>query len=247
MPQPRSTSLTRQWPPLREAIEADRARLRLRSELERLAADWQQGHRDQSFLLRAARVAVFDDWAHGHEDELGPVEREYLEASRALELETAHREQGRFSVYIVLLTAVYLVLLALGESPFSVDTEDGVIVVWVVYAVNFLFIMIALFKGRSVLAVLGVFVPLVAFVAALRLARPRSPWARSFYRPGSARRARAEQRFRPARRNPFDPMKPLDRLVNLYVGPSTNGDEPRLLRVMPSNQTVESGNPRPFD
>ena len=40
-------ALLRQWPPLREAIEADRAALRRLSDLERLAADWHQGHRDE--------------------------------------------------------------------------------------------------------------------------------------------------------------------------------------------------------
>ena len=56
-------ALLRQWPPLREAIEADRDLLRLRSELERLAADWQQGQRDDSYLLRGGRLAAIDQWA----------------------------------------------------------------------------------------------------------------------------------------------------------------------------------------
>ena len=47
-------ALLRQWPPLRDAIEADRAWLRLRSELERLAADWQQGQRDDPICCAAA-------------------------------------------------------------------------------------------------------------------------------------------------------------------------------------------------
>jgi hypothetical protein len=42
--------------------------------------------------------------------------------------------------------------------------------------------------------VVGVFIPLIALVAAIRVARPGSPWARRFYRPGSARMAKAERR-----------------------------------------------------
>ena len=52
------------------------------------------------------------------------------------------------------------------------------------------FIVIALFKGRIILGILGFMVPLLAFVAALRLARPRSPWARRYSGAGTRRRAR---------------------------------------------------------
>jgi WD40 repeat protein/energy-coupling factor transporter ATP-binding protein EcfA2 len=87
-------ALLRQWPPLSGAIEADRGLLRLRSELERLAADWHRGHRDDSYLLRGERLAMIDDWAHQHPGELGATERQFVEASRALatrELEAARR------------------------------------------------------------------------------------------------------------------------------------------------------------
>src|SRR4051794_32402254 len=53
-------ALLRQWPPLRDAIEANRDLLRLRSELERLSADWQHGRRDDAYLLRGERLAAID-------------------------------------------------------------------------------------------------------------------------------------------------------------------------------------------
>jgi hypothetical protein len=56
-------ALLRQWRPLHEAIEASRASLRMRSELERLAADWDLGGRDDSYLERRARFAAFEEWA----------------------------------------------------------------------------------------------------------------------------------------------------------------------------------------
>ena len=89
-------ALLRQWPPLREAIEADRAGLRLRSDLERLTADWQQGHLDESYLLHGGRLATINEWANQHPNKVGPVEREYLEASQdraARELTRLHEEQ----------------------------------------------------------------------------------------------------------------------------------------------------------
>ena len=87
-------------------------------------------------------------------------------------------------------------LMLVEAAPWDVDdasADDTVI--GVSLGVNMLFIVIALFKGRIILGILGFMVPLLAIVAALRLARPRSPWARRFYRPGSRRRARSERRF----------------------------------------------------
>jgi hypothetical protein len=94
-------ALLRQWPPLRDAIEADRSLLRLRSELERLAADWQHGQRDDAYLLRGGRLATIDQWAHQHPGELGPLEQEFLEASRGLatrELEATRRSNRRLRI-----------------------------------------------------------------------------------------------------------------------------------------------------
>jgi hypothetical protein len=60
---------------------------------------------------------------------------------------------------------------------------------------------LAFMKGRVLLGVIGLFVPVVALAGAVRLACPSSPWARWRYE--DARRLRAEQRFaatRPAQR-----------------------------------------------
>jgi hypothetical protein len=110
-------ALLRQWPPLREAIDADRVALRRRSELERLAADWQHSHRDESYLLRGGRLAVFDDWASGHGGELGQVERQFLDASRALatrELEATRRSNRRLRGLAGGLAVLLVIALAAG-------------------------------------------------------------------------------------------------------------------------------------
>jgi hypothetical protein len=60
-----------------------------------------------------------------------------------------------------------------------------------------------------VLGVVGVFVPLVALVAALRLARPTSPWARRRY--DERRMARARRRSPPGRRTRWD------RLIDVFA------------------------------
>jgi hypothetical protein len=110
-------ALLRQWPPLREAIEADRDLLRLRSELERLAADWQHGQRDDAYLLRGSRLATIDHWAAQHPGELGPLEHEFLQASRALatrELEATRRSNRRLRALAGGLAALLIVALVAG-------------------------------------------------------------------------------------------------------------------------------------
>ncbi|MEU1848859.1 hypothetical protein ABZ499_06095 [Streptomyces sp. NPDC019990] len=106
---------------------------------------------------------------------------------------------GRKSVEMVVLTASLVGLLLIGFSPLGVndlseDQEQNRAVVLVTVLANFLFALIALFKGKLRLALLGVIVPLVALIAAVRLARPASPWAKRFYR--NRPRARAKSGLR---------------------------------------------------
>jgi hypothetical protein len=51
------------------------------------------------------------------------------------------------------------------------------------------------------MALLGFVVPLVHIVGAIRLAKPRSVWAKIFYRHG--KRERSRERFAGGRGNPF--------------------------------------------
>ncbi|MFE9026712.1 hypothetical protein ACFYOA_10675 [Streptomyces iakyrus] len=106
---------------------------------------------------------------------------------------------GRKSVEMVVLTASLVGLLLIGFSPLGVndlneDQEQNRAVALVTVLANFLFALIALFKGKVRLAVLGAIIPLVALVAALRLARPTSPWAKRFYRNRPRARARSALR-----------------------------------------------------
>ena len=115
-------ALLRQWPPLRQAIEDARSRLRLRAELDREAADWQRGGRDESYLLRGGRLATFDEWANRYPAELGPQERDFVEASRALasqELQAARRSNRRLRTLAGGLAALLFVALTAGWVAFQ--------------------------------------------------------------------------------------------------------------------------------
>jgi hypothetical protein len=120
--------------------------------------------------------------------------------------------EGRRSVDAVLLATLVGLLMLVGLSPFDDDTTGGEVALAITIAFNLVFVLAAILKGRIVLGVLGLFVPVVAFVATCRLARPRSPWARRFYREGSRRLARARKRFPEGRRMRWDPI------VDLFAG-----------------------------
>jgi WD40 repeat protein len=113
-------ALLRQWPPLRAAIDEAREWLQLRSELDRLAADWEQAGADESFLLRGTRLAVFDRWPEDRLRGLTHLERRFLERSRELaarELQAAQRSNRRLRTLVGGL-AVFLVL-ALGAGAIA--------------------------------------------------------------------------------------------------------------------------------
>jgi Novel STAND NTPase 1 len=108
-------ALLRQWEPLRRAIEADRATLRLRSELERLAADWQEAGNDESYLLRGGRLDTFEQWRnHDDDDQLAPTEQRFLTASRSLanrDVEKTRRSNRRLRMLAGGLAALLIAAL----------------------------------------------------------------------------------------------------------------------------------------
>ncbi len=76
-------ALFRQWPPLRQAIEARADDLRQRAELERWAQDWVRSGRKDSYLLRGERLEIVEQWAAAQGDlrvEL-PLVHEFLDRS----------------------------------------------------------------------------------------------------------------------------------------------------------------------
>ncbi|WP_406381001.1 hypothetical protein [Streptomyces sp. NBC_01618] len=105
-------------------------------------------------------------------------------------------EEGRQSVEVVVLTAALVLLVLAGFSPLGVNElssaeQQGRLGVVLTLIVNFCFVLIALFKGKARLAVVGTLVPFVALIGAIRLARPTSMWAKRFYRNRHRARARA--------------------------------------------------------
>ncbi len=105
-------------------------------------------------------------------------------------------EAGRQSVEVVVVTAALVGLVLAGFTPFGVndvsqeELQDRGGVISTV-AVNFLFALLVLTKGKARMAIFSVIVPLVGLIGVVRLARPGSPWARRLYRRRPRARARA--------------------------------------------------------
>lgn len=108
-------------------------------------------------------------------------------------------EEGRTSIDAVFLVGGLLLLLLVGASPLGVDDVrgDNEASRWGValtIVVHFALVAVSLLRGKLVVGLLALFVPVVGFVGAIRLARPSSPWSHWFYQQRPSKLARAQRR-----------------------------------------------------
>ncbi len=92
-------------------------------------------------------------------------------------------EEGRKSIDAVLVAGVIGVVMLMQADPLGLGldgTESGWIVAFVLI-VHFTYVIITFLKGKLLVGLVGVVVPFVSFVAAIRLAKPTSFWAHRFY------------------------------------------------------------------
>lgn len=77
-------ALFRRWPPLRNAIDAYVEELRLRSDLERWALEWEQSGHSNSYLLQHERLTAAAQWVNAHPEiaEERPVVATFVDQSR---------------------------------------------------------------------------------------------------------------------------------------------------------------------
>ncbi|MFD2080862.1 hypothetical protein SAMN05421678_109212 [Actinopolymorpha cephalotaxi] len=115
--------------------------------------------------------------------------------------------EGRRSVDAVLVAATIGILLLLGASPLDTTGATGTAAAAVAIATNLAFSLVAIAKGKLSTGLIGVFVPLVAMIAAFRLAKPNSPWAHRLDAEDSRRRARSRARYPADRRTWWDNVK----------------------------------------
>ena len=110
-------------------------------------------------------------------------------------------DEGRDSIDAVIVATLGAGLVVAGVQPFDLDqtaaaagTMAAIVAVAVLAVITFL-------KGKILLGIVTIFVPVVGLVTAVRLAKPSSPWARWFYRGRrSGRLDRARRRHADERR-----------------------------------------------
>jgi len=91
--------------------------------------------------------------------------------------------EGQLSVQLVALTLSGMGLVLVGLNPLTAQTGlgGGHLAVLGTALAHIVTILICVRKGKYSTAVLGVFAPPVSWIGAVRLARPRSTWARRRY------------------------------------------------------------------
>ena len=110
------------------------------------------------------------------------------------------RKEGRLSVDAVIIVVCVAALFLLGANPFegfATSEASGNVLraaVAVFVLVNIVPVLLCLLKGKIWTGVIGLFVPILAIVGAVRLARLNSPWARRRYRTRPNKLAKAERR-----------------------------------------------------
>jgi hypothetical protein len=102
-------------------------------------------------------------------------------------------EEGRSSVDAVIFAAIIGGGYIVGFTPLDASGDSTLAIVSSV-VLNLAFCAIVALKGKISTAVIGMFIPPVAWVAAIRLARPGSWWAKRRYAPGSGKLVKAEAR-----------------------------------------------------
>lgn len=104
--------------------------------------------------------------------------------------------EGRSSIDAVVVATLLGGLIVLGIAPFDFSNRAAPIEsLLIAVAISLLFSTLAILKGKRLLGLLGLFVPIFSVVGSVRLAAPDSPWARRRYPPDSQRMARSRARF----------------------------------------------------
>jgi hypothetical protein len=101
-------------------------------------------------------------------------------------------EEGRRSVDAVIFAAIIGGAFLLGIAPVSDSGSDVAVALGI--AINLGAAVVAALKGKYIAAVVGMPIAPVGYVAAIRLARPGSWWAKRRYRRGSEKLKKARER-----------------------------------------------------
>jgi hypothetical protein len=110
-------------------------------------------------------------------------------------------KEGRISLDAVVVATLLGGMIVLGLAPFDLANPEGSIgSLVVVVLVDIALSALAILKGKPLLGLIGIFIPPVSLVGAIRLASPTSPWARRRYAPDGKKMAASRSRFERVRK-----------------------------------------------
>jgi hypothetical protein len=137
-------------------------------------------------------------------------------------------QEGRESVTAVFVACAVSGLLVLGVVPANITDivkadDRGGLAGWAagiaLVALNLGLAVLTVLKGKLWTGLIGLFFPVLLYVGAIRLARPKAPWSRWFYHRPGERWARRLARARHRERRFRQPVARLgDRLSELIAG-----------------------------
>ena len=104
-------------------------------------------------------------------------------------------DEGRKSVDAVVLGLAFGAIFLLHAAPLGQATDGPRWLLTAVLLVHLTVVVACALKGKLFLALFGMFVPLLAWIGAIRLAEPGSIWARRRYPAESTKRRRSEERY----------------------------------------------------
>ena len=103
-------------------------------------------------------------------------------------------EEGRSSVDAVIFAAIIGGGIIVGFVPLDAGDGGSTLAIVTTVLITLGICAIVALKGKFSAAVIGMFIPPVAWVAAIRLAAPGSWWAKRRYKPGSGKLVKATAR-----------------------------------------------------
>jgi WD40 repeat protein len=115
-------ALLREWPRLRDWIDADRDGLRIHGHLSVAAREWQELGREEGALYRGVRLTTAAEWDDVQQPRLNETERAFLQASEARRRfeQTQHR---RIRLILVGLSAAVVLNSAIAVSAIQHSRE----------------------------------------------------------------------------------------------------------------------------
>ena len=104
-------------------------------------------------------------------------------------------QEGRKSVDAVVLAIVIGSILLLRITPFGTTYDEAATGIAIGVAINLPIVIIAGLKGKIFFALVGIFIPPISIIAAIRIAEPDSIWAHRFYKNNGNKIIKSKKRY----------------------------------------------------